>query len=104
MGMGTVLQVQPDVLDAAGVRLARVAETVEGIGLDVRHRCHAAGECAGGAQLSDALRVLGRALAEALGRSAGATRQVATVTGLAAGDYRLVEEALAARWPVGGRP
>lgn len=102
MGMGTV-QVDPEALDAAGVRLARVAESVEGMGRCVVRRCDAAAEAAGGTQLSDALTVLGGALGEALGRAAGATRQVGAATGLAAGDYRLVERVLAARWTVGGR-
>ncbi|GAA5157605.1 hypothetical protein [Ornithinimicrobium tianjinense] len=109
MGTGTMqvdvnVDVDTDALGAAAVRLTRVAETVEGIGRCVRQRCDAAAEGAGGAQLSGALTVLGRVLAATLARSADATRLVGAATGVAAADYRTVEEALVARWTGGGRP
>lgn len=96
--MGYAVQVGPEALTADASRLARVAETVDGIADRLAGGCGVAAAAAGGAELSTALESAGRTASGALHEAAALVADLGLATDTAATDYRLLEQALTRRW------
>jgi hypothetical protein len=102
MGNGVKVRVDVGAVLAGGRRLARTAETLEGLAGRVRTLCAAAGAAAGGAGLDDLLAETGRETARAVGQGASVVGTLGTRTTVAGEDYRLLEQALARDWSRSG--